>query len=156
MEQTNCVLVALPSWLQGEHKKDLLLNDKLTKDYQDSSFQNLSFKVQTQILRNANRIVDFAVLKQPMTDHCGFCFGALPHDHDRNKYLPITDRKVFEGIFTRAYNRLINEYTADLQKVVFWYAVEFFMQKGGTMGTPFSANQIADFLQDMPIWFWEN
>lgn len=156
MEQTNCALVALPSWLQGEHKKDLLLNADLTKDYQDSIFQNLSLKEQTQILRNANRIVDFAVLKQPMSDHCGFCFGALPHHYDRTKYLPINDRSVFEAIFTSSYNRLINEYTADLQRIVFWYAVEFFILKGCTRGTPFSTNQIADFLKDMPIWFWVN
>lgn len=154
-EHPNCVLIALPNWLKSDNKVHLLLSETLKRDIQDNRFQNLTYKVQTQVLRNANQAVYFDDLEKKHFAHCGFCFGSLPHDYDRKKYLPISNRRVFEAIFSSSFVRDKQDYTPELQKVVFWYAVEFFAQKGGTMGTPFSANQIADFLSGMPIWFWK-
>lgn len=146
-------LVSLPNWLQVG-KKEIYLFENLESQMGDAELKSQTFGTITNIQRNVKRLADFSVLKDKDAKNCGFCFGALPHNYDRSKYLPINDYKVFDAIFAHYFVRAINEYTDRLQKVVFWYAVEFFIING-TQGTPYSPDQIAGFLKDMPIWFWE-
>jgi hypothetical protein len=159
---TPLVSIAIPNWLISDKKwannlerKSLVITNDLGRQFYQADAVDMPVSEIELIIAMSDTLVKHDAINPKNNYQCGFCFGALRQDHYRNKYFLISDSKVFEAIFTDAFVRAKQEYTPVLQKIVFWYAVEFFMQKGGTTGTPFSPNQIADFLKDMPIYFWE-
>ena len=142
-------VVYLPNWLcqNPNNREALFLDDDLCKTITVASEKELG-NSKVLISKEDTNFISEA--------DCGFVFGKLPkHYHATNKPIDICLPKVYNSIFTPEFRRLNQCYSIELRKVVFWYAIKGFRLKGGNNGNSFGLNQIATFLAEMPISFWE-